>query len=266
MRLARQAATFLAVAAAMTAFLLEGLAVRLLVFDPQRRRRHQINMSAGYARLVAALLDVRVKLEGELEPSYRTNMYVCNHMSYLDVVVISTVAPACFVTSEETRCKPVLGWLCALGGCLFVERRRKTGVRRDLERVERALAEGFDVAVFPEATSTAGDKVLAFRPALFRSAAQAAAYVQPLHLRYESIDGRPLDSRTRDLVCWYGDMTFVPHLWKLAGCRAIVARLGVLEPMPAAHAEPRELSERAYERVCRRHEAGQPRRCFATNP
>lgn len=135
-----------------------------------------------------------------------------------------------------------------------IRRRRLQIARADLRRVEQALWNGFDAAVFPEATSTDGEKVLPFKPAVFRAAAEAAAFVQPLHLRYESIDGRPIDARTRDLVCRYGDMTFVPHLWKLAGCRRITARLSVLEAFPGAGAEPRALSVRAHELVRRRHE------------
>jgi 1-acyl-sn-glycerol-3-phosphate acyltransferase len=242
----RQAGTFLAVVAAMAAFLAEGVFLRLAVADPVRRRWLRIRRIESYARAVSGVLDLRVTVDGNLSPVLYRRLLVANHMSYLDAVVACAALPVCFVSSKDMRRQPVLGWILEAGGCLFVERRKAVSIRGDVAKVTAALRDGFDVMVFPEATSTPGEAVLPFRPALFSAAVDASAVVQPVRLRYESIDGKPVGPENRDLVCWYGDMTFLPHLWKLAGCRAVKARLTVLEPLSARGADPRELAQASH--------------------
>jgi 1-acyl-sn-glycerol-3-phosphate acyltransferase len=222
----RQALKFAATLGAMLGFAAAALALRLFARDLWRLRRASARLATVMAGFVCRLLGVRVEVEGAL-PRRRGTLVVGNHMSYLDVVVLSSVMPACFVTSMEVRATPGLGLLCRLGGCLFVERRSRAAARGDAAQLSAALSRGLDVALFPEATSTPGE-LKAFRAGLFQAAAALQAPVSPAALRYERIDGRPFGPENRDLVCWYGDMDFVPHLWALCGLSRVDCRLTFL--------------------------------------
>jgi 1-acyl-sn-glycerol-3-phosphate acyltransferase len=256
--LLRQAGRFLGVLAALAAFSLEAAVLRLLHRDESDRRMILSHLTYRYARRAAAILGVVVRVEGVFSRVPRRRLLVSNHLSYLDVVVFSSLLPVVFVTSADTRDKIGLGDLCKLAGCLFVNRRNPSAARADGRRIEAALREGFDVALFPEATSTPGDRILPFRAGLFQAACGAAATVQPLHLSYPRVAGRTFGPATRDLVCWYGDMTFVPHLWALAGCGRVEALVRVLPELDAFGTDPRALAHAAQASVELAHYGEEP--------
>lgn len=159
------------------------------------------------------------------------SLFVGNHLSYLDVLVISSQIPTCFVTSREIKETPFLGQICQMAGCLFVERRNKNGIRREINEIRTGLSKGLNVTIFPEATSTNGESILRFRAPLFLAAAQSQQAVVPVCLNYRNVGGKPLSLANRDFVFWYGDMAFAPHLWALCGVGSIDADLVVLRPI-----------------------------------
>ena len=97
-------------------------------------------------------------------------LIVSNHLSYLDILVLASVAPAAFVSKADVRGWPMFGWLATLGGTVFIERERRTHVGAVNREVERALADGVPVVVFPEGTSSAGANILPFRSSLLEPA------------------------------------------------------------------------------------------------
>jgi len=178
------------------------------------------------------LLNVKVNLVGlEHRDAQPNGLYVGNHLSYLDVLVISSVLPAGFVTSMEIRETPFLGLICEMAGCLFVERRNKTNLLGEVAELTDGLKNGLNVAIFPEATSTNGEQILRFRRPLYLAGVQAGANIIPFCLNYRTVGRRPINKITRDWVFWYGDMDFAPHLWALAGSGGVTVDLQFLEPL-----------------------------------
>lgn len=102
-----------------------------------------------------------------------------------------------------------------IAGSLFVERRSKTGLKEKIERISELLEKGFIITLFPEGTSSNGDSVLPFKGALFSAAGKKGIDIQPVCIKYLSIDGRPVSPDNRDLVFYYGDIRFFPHLLRL---------------------------------------------------
>lgn len=231
-------------------------AAALPLFFPERRRRQRALAAVVhlYARGALRMLGIRVSKEGSRAPGGNA-MLVSNHLSYVDVLVIAAQVPSCFVTSLETKAMPGLGQLCRLAGCIFVDRRRLRTLQEEIAEVADALSAGLDVAVFPEATSTDGSGVLKFRRALYQGAVDSGRTVQPLCLNYEAIDGRPLAVANRDKVCWYGTMTFLPHLWELASCHEVRVRLSFLPALCARETpDSRTLAARSHAMVQARFE------------
>jgi 1-acyl-sn-glycerol-3-phosphate acyltransferase len=159
-----------------------------------------------------------------------SGVVVANHLSYLDIVILSSAMPCFFVAKAEIARWPFFGKAARAGGTLFINR----GSLMSAERVASAISERLDLPVpvlfFPEGTSTDGTEVLRFHSRLFEPAVRAAVPVTTATLRYVIEDG----SDEREL-CWYGDDPFLPHLWKALGTAGFMAEVQFGEPRVYPH-------------------------------
>lgn len=145
-------------------------------------------------------------------------LIVCNHLSYLDIIVFSALAPCAFVSKREVRAWPIFGLFAAIAGTIFVDRSRPALAQKSVEEMQATLNSGVRVVLFPEGTSTGGDTVLPFKPALFESAIETQQPITAAHLRY-----KPDGGDASRLVCYWGEMTFLPHLLRLMGESHVLA-------------------------------------------
>jgi lyso-ornithine lipid O-acyltransferase len=174
-------------------------------------------------------------------------LLVGNHMSYLDIFVLSAIQPCVFVTSVEMQQAFFLGDICELGGCIFIERRTRTKVDRDIGAISETLRGGHHVVIYPEGTSSDGEKVLPFKKSLLMSAVHAGVDVMPIVLKYTEVDGQPFSRENRDKLCWYGDMSFAPHFLGLFKLKKVKAELHFLDPIEIKpDADRRQIAELAY--------------------
>ena len=172
-----------------------------------------------YHRQCCRIFGIRIERRGRQSRTSPT-LYVANHASYLDVTVLGALISGSFVAKAEVAGWPALGWLARLQGTVFVERRPTRSADHRDTLVER-LAGGDDLVLFPEGTSSDGNRVLPFRSALFSVAERwpgpGPLTIQPVSITYTRLDGLPLGRALRPFFAWYGDMDLVPHLWHLAG-------------------------------------------------
>jgi 1-acyl-sn-glycerol-3-phosphate acyltransferase len=150
----------------------------------------------------------------------KRGLLISNHLSYLDILAISAVTPAVFVSKADVRRWPLFGWFAKLSGTIFIERERRLHVGEVNTEIEKALATGALVVIFPEGTSTNDETILPFRTSLLEPAARGGHEISVSWLHYELEDG---DARNE--VCYWGDHTFFPHLLNLLGKRSVRATL-----------------------------------------
>ena len=144
------------------------------------------------------------------------HLVIANHVSYTDIVVLSSAHPFVFITSTEMAANPVLGDITRYGGSLFTNRQKHTSLPQEINNFSNALIQGFDLMLFPEGTSTNGATISEFRKSLFQTSITAQKPILPICVRYKTIDGKLIETQTqRDKVCWYGDMFFLPHFWEI---------------------------------------------------
>jgi 1-acyl-sn-glycerol-3-phosphate acyltransferase len=176
-------------------------------------------------------------------------LLVSNHLSYLDILVYSSLSPCVFVSKREVRSWPIFGQMAVMAGTVFIDRSRSADARRVNSAMQNALASGCVVVLFPEGTSSDGSTVLPFRPALFEGAIGAGESVTPAHLHYDVSDGRPETD-----VCYWGSMSFLPHLLRLLSLRGV--RAGVCFALvPAKFTDRKTAAQQTYEMV---QELGRP--------
>lgn len=160
-----------------------------------------------WARGNARVLGMRRLVTGRSSPE--PALLVANHLSYLDVILLAAELPAVFVAKREVRSWPGLGPLAALVGTIFVDRDTPRDLVRVTSAIQAALAGGDTVVLFAEGTSTRGDRVLPLKPALLEPAIQGGWPVRYASLSYHTTPDQP----GADLaLCWWGEMTFFPHL------------------------------------------------------
>jgi 1-acyl-sn-glycerol-3-phosphate acyltransferase len=179
-------------------------------------------------------------------------LLVSNHQSYLDVVIIASVFPTLFVAKSEVSRWPLFGWLSRLGGTIFVDREDARSGVSCAYRVSRALRDGVNVQVFPEATTGDGSTVLPFKGLFFASALRSQAHALPLTIKFQSVNGRPMDREALDAVCWYGEMDFARHFWNLLNIESAEVSLTIDEPIEATRARrAKALADAARDRIFR---------------
>ncbi|HEX4020454.1 MAG TPA: lysophospholipid acyltransferase family protein [Acidobacteriaceae bacterium] len=180
-------------------------------------RSQRVAWMQVWVRWVLRVFGVTYTLAG---PVPAEGLLVSNHLGYLDIMVLAAAHPSVFVSKIEVRRWPLFGWLAQCGGTIFVQRR----TRDDLPAVTTAMAEvlqqGQTVVLFPEGTSSNGEKILPFHAALFEAAVQAKVPVMPAYLRYNTPQGLP-----EPHAYYWGDAILLPHIAQLLGTKRICAEV-----------------------------------------
>jgi 1-acyl-sn-glycerol-3-phosphate acyltransferase len=193
-------------------------------------------LPAWYHRQCCRILGITVRRRGR--PSrHRPTLFAANHVSYLDIAVLGGLVRGSFVAKSEVRSWPLFGLLAELQSTIFVERRAQR-TRRHRDAMAERLAEGRNLILFPEGTSSDGNRVLPFKSALLSVAETRPGggplVVQPVSITYTRLDGIPLGRHLRPLCAWYGDMDLAPHLWQLAGLGRLTAVVQFHPPVTLA--------------------------------
>ncbi|MFP5506807.1 MAG: lysophospholipid acyltransferase family protein [Gammaproteobacteria bacterium] len=174
------------------------------------------------------------------QPLSAPTLIVANHISWLDVPALASILPMTFVAKADVRQWPLLGRLAGLAGTQFLDRASLAAVRPLLDDVAARLRAGHSCAVFPEGTSTAGDRLRPFFPALFQAAVVAGCPLQPVAIEYGH--GNAPDP----LAPFVGEQGFVAHLWALLGRPRTDVTLSFLAPIDARGSDRRSLARRAH--------------------
>jgi 1-acyl-sn-glycerol-3-phosphate acyltransferase len=173
-------------------------AITIPFFAQARRQHARTAWLSRWSRFACRVVGIRVTTRGSMP---RSGLLVCNHLSYLDVIVLSSIWPCVFVARHDVAAWPLFGWLARAAGTIFVDRER---------RLASADVVGSLVVLFPEGTSSDGSTVMPFKSALLEPAVELRCPVGAAAIEYALDDGSVADE-----VCYWGDMTLVPHLLNL---------------------------------------------------
>lgn len=238
-------------------YLLRGYLLKKLNRDEVRWRQKAIKMVSEKCRglLKNFQFDIQYNYSRpDLFTSGKNYLMVCNHTSYMDIVMLSAGEPAVFVTSVEMKNTPFLGDLSSFGGSYFVERRDRNRIAGEVKDLAQILQQGFNVFVFPEATSTHGLHILPFKRALFTAAIEADRDVLPVCLRIEEIDGVPFQESNHARTSWYDKMEFFPHLAQFMSIKSLKVSVNYLEPISVRQFPDRfSLADQSYQQITQKY-------------
>ncbi len=167
-----------------------GLVVAWLIF-PRVSAARQDHILRWWARGVLRALRVTPRVNGTPPAMDGPGvLLVANHVSWLDIFAVHAVKPVRFVAKHDIHSWPVLGWLCAQTGTLFIERDRARHAVHVIHAMRARMRDGLSVGIFPEGTSSPGHYLRSFHAALFQ-AAPAEGVAVPVALRYLDAAGEP---------------------------------------------------------------------------
>jgi 1-acyl-sn-glycerol-3-phosphate acyltransferase len=217
--------------------------IAALILLPTQMIAHSFNLGIRltvpmlFHRVVLRALGARVTLRGE-PTEHRPVLYVPNHVSWMDIMVLGAFAPVSFVAKSEIAGWPVFGYLAKLQRSIFVDRERRHTTSKTADEMIARMREGEPVVLFAEGTSSDGNRVMRFRPALIGAAESLAratgdtVWIQPIALAYRRINGLPSGRQHRPRLSWIGDIAMIPHAWALLKDGSVDVDLIFGNPIP----------------------------------
>jgi 1-acyl-sn-glycerol-3-phosphate acyltransferase len=218
------------------AMVVRGLLTCAIVFPfigPAQRMWHV----GVYCKHMLAAMGLRLVTEGAAHPG--PVLLVANHVSWLDILAIDAAQPARFVSKADIRRWPLIGWMVACGGTLFIERERKRDAMRVVHQVAEALQHGDVIAMFPEGTTSGGEGLLPFHANLLQAAVATHVPVQPIALRFSDAV-----SAVSPAAAYIGDMNLVQSLWMIVRARGLQVRVQRLPALATEGLDRRAISDR----------------------
>ncbi|OIQ74155.1 1-acyl-sn-glycerol-3-phosphate acyltransferase [mine drainage metagenome] len=217
------AARLLAMLGGLLALLARGLAT-LRGFERMDEAQRQ-RAIADWSRALLRVCRVELRVDGT--PPRGACMLAINHVSWLDIAALNAVEPTRFVAKADIDRWPLVGALARGAGTLFIERERARDAMRVMHGIAQALRDGQRVSVFPEGTTSPGDRILPLHANLFQAAVSACAPVQPVLLRYlDAATGAPSQA-----PAYVGDDSLLCTLWRIARAPRLCASVSYLTPL-----------------------------------
>lgn len=222
------------------AFLVWSYACHFVIRDPDKRLKTFSGNTKFFCGIILKAFNLELIVKNKPAEDQKF-LVVSNHMGFVDILMLASCSPHLFVTSNEMRETPFLGLLTELGGCIYVERRSRTKILEEMKTIVVALQKGFRVVLYPEATSTNGERVLPFKKTLMMAAGQAGVPIQPVVINFRAINGEGFTLKWRDHLCWYGDIPFAVSMWRAATLKSVKAEIEFLEQIHTSPEDDRGL-------------------------
>jgi 1-acyl-sn-glycerol-3-phosphate acyltransferase len=220
-----------------------GLAIVLTLY-PMAGPAIQHRLRQRWSGHLLAILGAQLQTSGE--PIAPGCLLVANHISWLDVFVINALVPSAFIAKAEVRNWPVIGWLAAKNGTVFLKRGSRGHAKIINAEIASLLDAGRNVALFPEGTTTDGSHVLHFHAALLQPAIAAGHAIQPLALSYQLPDTTPTRAPAYD-----GDLSLGQCIANIIATPAFVASIAVMPVLEVNGRDRRDLARIAHEGISR---------------
>ena len=190
-----------------------------------KRPRTRVERAAwlhGFCLRAVKRLGLGTEMRGEFPAG---GAVICNHISYVDIVVFASLRPCVFVAKAEIEHWPVLGWMTTMAGTVYVARGRGGSAAAAQSGIRAAAESGLPIVFFPEGTTTNGETVLPFRSGLLGQVLADEQAVTAAAIRYRLGEGNEAGVSVADDVAYWGDRAMLPHIFRFLGLRGVTAEV-----------------------------------------
>jgi len=186
------------------------------------------------------ILNIKTTVIGNPD-SFKGGMIVSNHMGYLDILVHAAIFPIRFTPKADIRKWPLMGWYLGISRPIWVDRGSRHKSAEVYQQILDTMKHGIPLLVYPEGTSTDGEKgIKTFKSTPFEAIAASDYPILPIITHYSSTENG-------ESTAWFGDMTLLPHLWRILGYKSINVEVHILPPVKAEGRSRKELAEYVHE-------------------
>jgi len=216
----------------IVSFFITGSLLKLFPIGSNKRLSSSTRLTSFFCKQVLGILGIRVSsnLESLSFPVDKNFLILSNHLSYLDVFILSSLLPSVFIASvDQAQSNLILGKATELSGSLFIERRSRSNIREELQSISGTFQMGANLVLFPEGTTSNGEKVLPFKSSFLALAENADIEILPVSIKYTKINEQYVSPQNRDIIYYYGDMTFFTHFFKLLSVSSVDVELRFLD-------------------------------------
>ncbi|MAI29904.1 MAG: hypothetical protein CMP38_06830 [Rickettsiales bacterium] len=190
--------------------------------------RYRIYIPIIFHKILLRILGIKVKLIGQ-KISKRPLILAGNHTSYIDIIILGSIMPICFIAKNEIKSWFLFGFLAKLQNTIFIKR-KNIKTLESIKNINKDLDSESAIVLFPEGTTNSGKKVLNFKSSLFNLFENNNTLrLQNFSLCYTHVNNMPIDNRTRPQISWYGDMNIITHLLNFLKLSSVNATV-VLHP------------------------------------
>jgi lyso-ornithine lipid O-acyltransferase len=194
------------------------------------RRHRLIRNTQRYANFLSFIFKVRLYCKNPIDKD-ENSLIIGNHLGFIDLLCLQRIQPCVFITSIEMKETPMLGQISMLAGCAYVNRLNRSHIEDELKDIVKVLKEGFRIVLYAEAQSSNGEQVLPFKKTLMMAAGYADRPIRPYVFNFVKVNGRSVEYKDRDYLCWYGDQNFFPAIFRTMQLKSIDCEIEFLEPL-----------------------------------
>jgi 1-acyl-sn-glycerol-3-phosphate acyltransferase len=215
-----------------------------------RKDRHPSDFSSiivsKWLGLVARTLGVRIKTFGTAFPE--KTLFVANHISWLDILILGNLIPVHFLSKHEVRTMPLIGWLATRAGTLYIKRGCSDSASDASSEITAALNQQHNAIVFAEGRTTDGH-VKKFHSRMMQSAIDAHAMVQPVAIFYPVTNPETNEIEINPVSLFFGGITTGKSFDLITRAPGIDVEVHFLRPIDSTGKKRDEIAQHAYDEV-----------------
>ena len=207
---------------------------QLVLFMPYvKETKLPQSLTLFWYKMICFVLGLKIQIKGNMT-SHHPALFVANHSSYIDILVLGAIVKGSFISKAEVAKWPFVGWVSKMHNTVFLDR-KALNIHHHKEEITQRLTGLDSLILFPEGTTSDGNRVLPFKSALFSVSElkidNKEIYVQPVTIAYTCLDGLPMGRHFRSFYAWYGDMELSSHLLKMLGLGRVTVDIVFHEPV-----------------------------------
>ncbi|MEZ0323878.1 MAG: lysophospholipid acyltransferase family protein [Hydrogenothermaceae bacterium] len=193
--------------------LVYGVFSEIFIRDESNRLIKRARFLNKVSKFGLKLIGIKVYFKGRVNLSGEEGVFiVSNHLSYIDIVIISSIFETAFVSTTEVKSDKIFGKLASFSGSVFIDRKNRLKVREDMEKLETVLNNKINLCIFLEGTTSNGDRVLPFKSSYLEVVFKTQKPVLALCIKYKRFNSIEIGVENRDYVYYYGDHKLLNHI------------------------------------------------------
>ena len=169
-----------------------------------------------YHKICLRIFGIKIKTFGKVSINFPI-LLISNHASYLDIIILGSIFKTSFIAKKEISKWPLLGILAKLQNTIFIDR-RVSSLKNQENQIIKHLNEKKNLVIFPEGTSSDGNRVLPFKSSLFNifeKNLNSKILVQTITIVYKKINGIPMNRIERKNITWHSNMDLIPNIFNV---------------------------------------------------